>query len=134
MESKMIAGQPVRGTGENGSWKGTPDCCGADQRRRYEALCTRPRYINHVGILTVPRGSIYQPRRDPYGASRFDGSRAKELYSLEPLHPDDEPDDPDEPDELDDTALTAVFAILESRANFAYSIHRHIPSTSESSV
>ncbi|CAH2245611.1 jg6536 [Pararge aegeria aegeria] len=46
------------GTGENGSWKSIPDPGGADQKRRCEALRTRPRYIDHVGmqIPTVPRG------------------------------------------------------------------------------
>ncbi|CAH2267751.1 jg15168 [Pararge aegeria aegeria] len=43
------------GTGENGSWKNIPDPSGVDQKRRSEALRTRPRYIDHVWmkILTV---------------------------------------------------------------------------------
>ncbi|CAH2219569.1 jg208, partial [Pararge aegeria aegeria] len=39
------------GTWENGSWKGIPEPCGANQKRRYKALRTLPRYK-------------YQPRRD----------------------------------------------------------------------
>ncbi|CAH2269866.1 jg21697 [Pararge aegeria aegeria] len=49
-------------TGENGSWMSIPDPSGADQKRRCEALRTRPRYIDHA---------------DPYGASRFDGEKAR---------------------------------------------------------
>ncbi|CAH2240891.1 jg9628 [Pararge aegeria aegeria] len=53
----------VKSTGEYGS---IPAPSGADQKRRCEALRTRPRYIDHVGIqiLTVPRGSMLSGSSD----------------------------------------------------------------------
>ncbi|CAH2236977.1 jg9470 [Pararge aegeria aegeria] len=72
-----------------GKWKLERDPSGADQKRRCEALRTRPRYINHIEtqILTVPRGSMghFNGRLLPRGDAIFDpivpGRRFERLQS-----------------------------------------------------